>query len=282
MTTAGTPARLDRAALERVLQRATELQAAERDVGEGLTADEVLALGREVGIPAVYLRQALLEDQVRTPSGPTGLVERVAGPAELLAMRVVRGEAGAVERALLEWMQRHELLTIQRQQPGRIVWERLSGLPAGMKKMAASLDGDRTKFMLQRAEEVRASITPLEDGYVHVQLSASLRSVRSQATGGAMALVTAGVIGGAALAAVGGILVLSLAPVVAGGLAGTFALGSLRPILQRTQVGLERALDHVEGAGAQQRHALPPRPTGVMGLVTEEVRRALGLGEAVR
>lgn len=282
MTPAGTPARLDRAALERVLQRAAELQAAERDVGEGLTADEVLALGREVGIPAVYLRQAMLEDQIRVRSKPTGLAERLAGPAELLAMRVVRGEAASVERALVEWMQRHELLTIQRQQPGRIVWERLSGIPAGMKKMAASLDGDRTKFMLQRTEEVRASITPLEDGYVHVQLSASLRSVRSQATGGAMVLVTAGVIGGAALAAVGGILVLSLAPVVAGGLAATFALGSLRPILQRTQVGLERALDHVEDAGIQPRHALPPRRAGVMGLVTEEVRRALGLGEAVR
>lgn len=282
MNASGPPARLDRAALERVLHRAAELHANERDVGEGLTPDEVLALGREVGIPGVYLRQALLEDQVRTSPGAPGLHQRLAGPAEVQAMRVVRGETAAVERALLEWMQRHELLTIQRQQPGRIVWERLSGIPAGMRKVAASFDGDRSKFMLQRAEEVRASITPLEDGYVHVQLGASLRSVRAQATGGAVALAGAGLVGGVVLAAVGAIVVLAAAPVVAGGLAGAFALGSLRPILERTQIGLERALDHVEGAGAQPRHALPPQPTGVMGLVTEEVRRALGLGEAVR
>lgn len=57
MTTAQTPVRLNRAALERALQRATALQAAERDVG----------------IPAVCLRQALLGDQVRGASGPTGL-----------------------------------------------------------------------------------------------------------------------------------------------------------------------------------------------------------------
>ena len=47
----GTPARIDRAALERIIQRAAELQTADRDIGEELTPEQVLALGREVGIP---------------------------------------------------------------------------------------------------------------------------------------------------------------------------------------------------------------------------------------
>ena len=47
----GTPAPIDRAALERIIHRAAELQTAEREIGEGLTPDQVLALGQEVGIP---------------------------------------------------------------------------------------------------------------------------------------------------------------------------------------------------------------------------------------
>src|SRR5438046_1275241 len=50
-----------REALERIIQRAAELQAGEQDIGEGLTEPELLALGQDVGIPSRYLRQALLE-----------------------------------------------------------------------------------------------------------------------------------------------------------------------------------------------------------------------------
>ena len=59
------PAQWDRSALDRILQRAAELQAHERDIGDSLTPDEVLALGREVGIPGRYLQQAMLEERVR-------------------------------------------------------------------------------------------------------------------------------------------------------------------------------------------------------------------------
>jgi hypothetical protein len=61
----GTPARIDRAALERIIQRAAELQTSTRDIGESLTQEEVLALGKEVGIPDRYLQQALLEERTR-------------------------------------------------------------------------------------------------------------------------------------------------------------------------------------------------------------------------
>ena len=57
--------RIDRAALERIIKRAAELQTGERDIGEGLTEQEVLQLGRDVGIPGRYLQQALLEEQSR-------------------------------------------------------------------------------------------------------------------------------------------------------------------------------------------------------------------------
>src|SRR2546430_1669460 len=49
---------ISREALERIIQRAAELQAGEHDIGDGLTETELLSLGQDVGIPARHLRQA--------------------------------------------------------------------------------------------------------------------------------------------------------------------------------------------------------------------------------
>src|SRR2546426_11329813 len=67
---------ISREALERIIQRAAELQAAEHDIGEGLTKAELLALGQDVGIPERYLHQALLEEQTRAV-----VEQRRGGPA---------------------------------------------------------------------------------------------------------------------------------------------------------------------------------------------------------
>ena len=65
---------IDRKALERIVRRAAELQAGSQEIGEGLTSQEVLALGKDVGIPEGYLRQAMLEEQTRagTPESAAG------------------------------------------------------------------------------------------------------------------------------------------------------------------------------------------------------------------
>ncbi len=63
------PARIDRAALDRIIQRAAELQTGEHELGDEMTEDQVLALGRDVGIPARYLQQALIEERVRGAPG---------------------------------------------------------------------------------------------------------------------------------------------------------------------------------------------------------------------
>src|SRR5215217_3216259 len=99
-----TPARIDRVALERIIQRAAELQTADRDIADELTPDQVLALGREVGIPGRYLQQALLEERTRLVAvRPAGAWERIAGVSQVVAQRVVPGSVAAVEAALGEW-----------------------------------------------------------------------------------------------------------------------------------------------------------------------------------
>ena len=42
---------IDRKALERIVRRAAELQAGSQEIGEGLTSQEVLALGKDVDLP---------------------------------------------------------------------------------------------------------------------------------------------------------------------------------------------------------------------------------------
>src|SRR5258708_3832818 len=90
---------ISREALERIIKRAAELQAGEHDVGDGLTNNEVLALGKDVGIPDRYLRQAMLEEQTRiAPDVATGAWAWLTGPRSIVAHRVVPGGGAAVAR----------------------------------------------------------------------------------------------------------------------------------------------------------------------------------------
>ena len=65
-------------------------------------------------------------------------------------------------------MDKNELLVLQRHQPGRISWERMTGMQAAMRRGMSTFEGARARFMLARADVIRATITPLEDGFCHV------------------------------------------------------------------------------------------------------------------
>lgn len=268
--------RIDRAALERIIQRAAELQTAERDIAENLTPDEVLALGREVGIPNRYLRQAMLEEQTRLPDQETtGLWDRLAGPALVGTYRVVRGDPGAVERALLHYMEQHELLAVQRQQPGRISWEPLGGIPAAIRRSTAALGSGTRPFMLSKVDLVSATFTPLESDYCHVALQASVRQMRGTYLGGGAAAATAGVAATTALVVLSAFLPVAVLPIPLGLGAGYAAIRRFRPVAARALLGLERALDNLEGGIVKPVHRLADRSPGVLDLIANEVRRAL-------
>jgi hypothetical protein len=272
----GTPARIDRAALERIIQRAAELQTAERETGDSLTSDELMALGREVGIPGQYLQQAMLEERTRLGQiGASGLFERVTGPGQIAAQRVVRGTSDDVEQALLRWIEKNELLCVQRQKAGRITWEPIGGMQAAFRRSTAAFGSGKRPFMLSRAATVSATVVSLEPGYVHVALSADTRKVRNEYVGAGAALAGAGVASTAALVALGALLPLALLPLP---LAFGFGYGVLRrfaPAVARIQLGLERALDFLEQGGATPQHQLPDQNAGILGLLADEVRKAL-------
>ena len=272
----GTPARIDRAALERIIQRAAELQTTERDMGDSLTSDQLMALGRDVGIPGHYLQQALLEERTRLGKVEgAGLFERVTGPGQIAAHRVVRGDPAAVEAALLRWIEKNELLCVQRQQTGRITWEPIGGIQAAFRRSTAAIGSGKRPFMLSRAASVSATVVPLEPGYSHVALSADTRKIRGEYVGAGAAFAGAGVAGAAAMVALGALLPVALLPLpVAFGL-GYGVLRRYGPARARIQLGLERALDFLEQGSATPQHELPDRNSGILGLLADEVRKAL-------
>jgi hypothetical protein len=272
----GTPARLDRAALERIIKRAAELQTAERDLTDDLTPDQVLALGREVGIPERHLQRALLEERTRLAAlQPASGWERITGPAQVAAQRTVPGAVAAVEAALVEYLEEKELFCVQRRQSGRITWEPLGGMAAAVRRSTAAFSRGSSAMLLGRADTVSATVIALEPGWCHVALTAEARRARAQYVGGGTVVAGAGVLGAGLMVVLGALLPVALAPVpIALGL-GYGVARQYRPALARLQLGLERALDSLEHHEARAEQRLPGRSSGLLGILAEEIRRAI-------
>ena len=234
-----------------------------------------MALGQEVGIPGRYLQQALLEERTRLAvASPSGLLSRAVGPAEIAAQRVIQGEREAIEAALIRWLDKHELLSVQRHQPGRITWEPTGGFQAAYRRAVGAVGHTKQPIMLARADMVSCTIFDLEPGYCNVALTATARRARNESVGGSAAIATAGAVGAGVLATIGAALPLVLFPVpLAIGL-GYLAVRRYGPVVARIQLGLERALDHLEH-GRRPERMLPPSAPRLIDLLANEVRKAL-------
>jgi hypothetical protein len=238
---------IDRKALERIVRRAAELQAGSQEVGDGLTSQEVLALGKDVGIPEGYLRQAMLEEQTRTaPEVATGTWAWLTGPRSIVAHRVVPGDRAAVERALSRWMTEEELLQPKRHFADRTSWEAKAGAFASIQR---ALSG-RRRYSLASAGEIASQVVQLEPGFCLVRLEADISHQRRNRISGAavMAMVGWGLTGATALIAPPLALaqVLVLVPGVGMTLGGAMVARTYRSANERTQVGLEQVLDRLE------------------------------------
>jgi len=267
---------ISREALERIIQRAAELQAAERDIGEGLTTDELLALGQDVGIPGRYLQQALLEEQTRAVArGERGVWGWLAGPERLSAQRVVPGEFRAVERALGAWMEQDELLQVKRRYPDRTTWEPKVGAFASIQRALGS--GGR-RFALARAAEVAGQVRPLESGVCHVQLLADVGNLRRQRLGIAATLLGTGVAATGAFLAMAVLAPFAYGPLAILGSAALLALRAHRGHYEQIQIGLEQVLDRLERGEIKPEHALPGPRAGAFARLADEIRTLLVSG----
>jgi hypothetical protein len=270
----GLPARIDRAALERIIQRAAELQTSDREIGEGLTTEQVIELGREVGIPGHFLQQALLEERTRiVQAEPEGLLGRTVGPAAITAQRVVQGDRENIETVLVDWLEKQELFSVQRHQPGRITWEPTGGFQAAYRRAVGAAGGSKRPVMLAKADTISATVLALEPGYCNVTLIAAARKRRNESVAGSAALAGLGAAGTGVLAVVGALLPVVLVPLPLGLGLGYLVVRQYGPVVERIQLGLERVLDQLEDGRRSQR-GLPPPPR-LIDLLANEVRKAL-------
>jgi hypothetical protein len=270
------PARLDKAALERIIQRASELQTGSRDYGDDLTAEEILKLGKDVGIDEGYLQQAILEESTRAERPEAGgFLNRTFGPGIVSSQRVVQGEVDDVAAQLAKWIEENELMVLQRQQSGRLSWEPLGGFQAAIRRSTAVLGGGKRPFMLARAGGVTATIVRLEPGYCNVVLTATIKKERSSYVIGSSVAVGGSLITGAVLAVLSPFLLVGLAPIPIGLGLGWLVASRYRPVAERVQLGLECVLDQLERGAIKPKHQLPEKTQGLFGIIADEVKKAI-------
>ena len=267
---------ISRDALERIIKRAAELQADERDIGEGLTSHEVLALGKDVGIPDRYLRQAMLEEQTRTtPELATGTWAWLTGPRSIVAHRVVPGDRDAVERAITRSMTEEVMLQLKRRFPDRTSWEPKAGALASIQRALAG----KRRYSLASAAEVSSQVVQLEPGFCLVRLEADVREQRTKRMSGAtvLALIGWGMTGATMIIAPPLALAqaLTLIPGIGLSIAGGAVARTHRSANERVQLALEQLLDRLERGELRSPNqgALPGVPQ-TFARIAEEMRKA--------
>lgn len=250
----GSLAPLDRAALERVLARATELQARLADAPDELTERELLELGNEVGISAEHMRQAIAEERTRVVlPEETGVVGSWFGSTVAMASRVVPGTPAEVLAQVDTWMQRQELLRVRRRTGDRLTWEARRDFVGSMQ---ASLNLGGRPYALTPASEVGVTAVPVDAKRVLVRLDADFAPSRRRNVGWAGATAGLGVTSGASVVALAsmsaepgalviGAIVGSIWTALAG-LGATAIARAQRKKVTRGQLALEQILDRLE------------------------------------
>jgi hypothetical protein len=262
-----TPRRLDRAALDRVLARAADLQSSFADGADAsgmLTEEQIVDLGREAGLSPEHLRQAMAEERTRGAAPEEhGLAVSVFGPSHIQASRVVNGTPSEILDAIDGWMLREEGLQLKRRVADRVVWEVRRDVFTNLAR-AFNLGG--RGYALTRAGEVSATATAIDQMRTLVVLDAGLTEHRTQLAIGTAVATTTG-IAATAVAALLIVVPAALVGVAILGLGGVpaIALVSSRAAqaraVSRGQLALEQLLDHLERGDHR-------RPGGLLGAIT--------------
>ncbi len=265
--------RIDREALERIIRRAAELQAGEKDIGDGLTDQELYQLGQDVGIGDRYLRQALLEERTRAVvETEQGLLTWLAGPRRVAAARTIPRPRRETETALHRWMTEGELLQVKRRYPEQTTWEAQQGAYASLKRAFGSRG---RRYTLARAREVAGAITEVDERRCHVQLVADVGNAFKEQLTGATVLGASGLAGTGVALAVGVLVPVAVIPAAVCGLLAVVVARRQRRRAEETTVALEQVLDRLEHGELDQVAVAGPRASAFIRMA-DDIRRSLG------
>jgi hypothetical protein len=245
---------LDRQAVERVLARAAELQggATGSESADLITENQILEIGKEVGLTESTMNQALAEERTRVHlPEERGLIAQIAGGGFATATRTVSGTQRETLAQLDQWMQRQECLCVQRRFAERITWEPQRGLVGNIRRIV-NVSG--RSFHLTRASQVSATVLPVDATRVVVRLDADLVAARKLRIEMGGLLGVGGAAGSAALgfglsiASVPFVLmaILGAVPFAIGAAAGYYIVSAQKAVLSSAQLALEQILDRLE------------------------------------
>jgi hypothetical protein len=243
---------LSRAALERVLARAAQLQASSGDTDDAgaMTEEQLVELGKEVGLSGELLRQALAEERSRTlVPVESGWLAGLTGVAAVTAARTVPGSPAAVLGALDAWMQRSEALQVKRRFADQLVWEARRDLFSVIRRTIPIWSRG---FELAPANDVSAIVAAVGPNKAHARIVADFSVTRSRRATTGTALAFAMLLITAPLIVIGVSPVLAAIPAALAAMLALFVTRrQYRQLVSRAQVSLEQALDRLEFADAK-------------------------------
>lgn len=249
--------RLSTEQMEAVVRRAVELQAQEADTGSdaGITEEELVRIGRELGITPAHMRRAMAELSA-SAAPPANLGERVLGATHVRTGRAVPGNADDVRRHIERYLIESQYLAVLRRLPDRTLYEKSSGLQV---EVTRAIDATRAAlrggghqprigagFDMRTARTVEVAVAPLEAGYCHVSFAVDLGNQRTGYWAGISAAGGFGAVGIGAVAAVAIAPPAALLALPALGVAVYGARASYGSLVERARLHLEALLDHLE------------------------------------
>lgn len=244
---------LDRAALERVLARAAELQAGMAEPAEQLSEAQLVEVGREVGISAEHVRLALAEERTRVQLPEArGLVGALFGADGVTASRLVNGTATDLLGRIDDWMQREEGLRAKRRFADRLTWESRRDLVGALQ---TSFNFSGRSYALTSADEVGATVVQIDAQRCMVRLDARYAEARRKQVIGGSVLAGGGVLGFGGVMALATLIpdgsmffgaLVGAVPALAGSGLGYLVGATQRKRVHRAQLALEQILDRLE------------------------------------
>lgn len=240
---------LDRASIEMVLRRASEIRERIPEPDEvGLTSNDLVEIAREVGVSPQAVVTALAEHQAGAPTR-RGVADRLIGPRVVWASRLTASDEATARESSIDWLATEHGLRTRVRDDGVVVARKRTDVVG---KLAGGVRRARGRGGLGRFREVQVASVAGDDQPAAVCLVVDVGNKRNEAmaTG---AVVTAG---GAAfvgfVALIAGPVTLAALPLVAGAGAVT-SRRSHRATVRRAADDVEETLDRIASGAAPRR-----------------------------
>jgi hypothetical protein len=189
--------------LDLIVRRAAEIQNKRGNAASQLlTEEEVVEIGRQVGLEPVHVRRAMAEVHAESlaPERPRGnrILDLLAGDSRVEVRRVVAGEPTLIQQQVEMLLREREKLSALRRRPTRSVWEASAGI---MDRLDRFMNFSGKEYALADTRQVELAIAETEPGWSLVTLAADLSNKREEALYTAGSCVGVGAILAAAFTA---------------------------------------------------------------------------------